>query len=158
MTFIDNAPARKHLPHPAPLRSVNHPTILFVTMCVKERRSLLNTSEAHGLLMNAWHQADRWHVGRYVIMPDHIHFFCAPGDETTPFKEWVLFWRNTTTHAWPVVGQKPLWQRDYWDRQLRREEGYHEKWEYVRHNPVRAGLAMKPEDWPYQGELNVLRW
>jgi hypothetical protein len=25
-------------------------------------------------------------------------------------------------------------------------------------NPVRAGLVSRPEEWPYQGELNVLEW
>jgi hypothetical protein len=33
-----------------------------------------------------------------------------------------------------------------------------DKWSYVRENPVRAGLVARAEDWPYQGELNVLDW
>lgn len=32
-----------------------------------------------------------------------------------------------------------------------------EKWEYVRLNPVREGLVNTPDEWPHQGELNVLR-
>jgi len=30
--------------------------------------------------------------------------------------------------------------------------------DYVRNNPVRAGLVEKAEDWKYQGELHKLRW
>jgi hypothetical protein len=41
---------------------------------------------------------------------------------------------------------------------MRNEQHYHEKWEYVRLNPVRAGLAARADDWPWQGELNELRW
>lgn len=52
----------------------------------------------------------------------------------------------------------PLFQRDCWDTQLRKGERYSEKWEYVRYNPVRKGLAGTPDDWPWQGELNVLSW
>ena len=52
----------------------------------------------------------------------------------------------------------PLWQRDCWDRQLRTGESYTQKWEYVRNNPVRKGLVANADDWPYQGELNVLEW
>ena len=37
-------------------------------------------------------------------------------------------------------------------------ESYDDKWEYVRNNPVRHGYATKADDWPYQGELNELRW
>jgi hypothetical protein len=35
---------------------------------------------------------------------------------------------------------------------------YDEKWEYVRSNPVRHSYVTDPADWPYQGELNELRW
>jgi len=52
----------------------------------------------------------------------------------------------------------PIWQRDFWDTQLRKGENYDEKWQYVLENPVRAGLVKHSEDWPYQGELNVLEW
>lgn len=51
-----------------------------------------------------------------------------------------------------------FWQADFWDTQLRRHESYATKWNYVRNNPGRAGLSVRPEDWPYQGELNLLRW
>jgi hypothetical protein len=40
----------------------------------------------------------------------------------------------------------------------KRSENYHEKWEYVRQNPVRKGFVPSPDDWPYQGILNELRW
>jgi hypothetical protein len=42
--------------------------------------------------------------------------------------------------------------------QLRRSENYTEKWQYVLRNPVRAKLVENIEDWPYQGEMNVLMW
>jgi len=69
---------------------------------------------------------------------------------------------NDATHqllcaAWAT---QPSWLvgRDFWDTQLRKGENYDEKWQYVLENPVRAGLVKHSEDWPYQGELNVLEW
>jgi len=50
------------------------------------------------------------------------------------------------------------WQSDCWDTQIRSGTHYHEKWEYVRLNPVRKELVEESDDWPWQGELNVLRW
>jgi putative transposase len=46
----------------------------------------------------------------------------------------------------------------HWDTRLRRSESYTEKWNYIRENPLRKGLAARPEDWPYQGMFNVLPW
>ena len=115
-------------------------------------------SAAHELLTNTWRKAEAWKVGRYVIMPDHIHFFCSPFDPDFSLKQWINFWRNEFTREWPYRPDMPTWQKDFWDTQLRRGESYASKWEYVRMNPVRAGLVSKPEDWPYQGELEKLSW
>jgi hypothetical protein len=60
----------------------------------------------------------------------------------------------TAPSSWP----DPLWQQDCWDTQLRRGESYGEKWEYVRRNPVRAGLCALHEEWMFQGEISVLTW
>ena len=60
--------------------------------------------------------------------------------------------------SWPHRAQVPIWQRDFWDRQLRRSESYAEKWQDVVNNPVRHGYVRRAEEWPYQGELNVLEW
>jgi REP element-mobilizing transposase RayT len=52
----------------------------------------------------------------------------------------------------------PIWQVDFWDTQLRKSENYGSKCEYVKNNPVRAGLVTNANEWPYQGEINVLQW
>jgi hypothetical protein len=39
---------------------------------------------------------------------------------------------------------------------LRSEESYAQKWNYVRDNPVRAGLVEKTDDWPHAGEIIVI--
>src|SRR5439155_7616040 len=56
-------------------------------------------------------------------------------------KSWIAYWKNHVTRAWPRRAQIPIWQRVYWDRQLRRSESYGEKWHYVENNPVRHGKA-----------------
>ena len=107
-------------------------------------------------MVSVWQGADAWAVGRYVLMPDHIHLFCAPGDRLLPLERWVRFWKSGFSRLDPDPMHR--WQSRHWDTRLRREESYDEKWDYVRLNPVRAGLVTRPEDWAYQGELNALAW
>ena len=52
--------------------------------------------------------------------------------------------------------KRPLWQPGFFDHVLRNDESYSLKWEYVRENPVRAELAVRADEWPYQGELVVI--
>ncbi len=96
-----------------------------------------------------------WLIGRYVIMPDHVHFFCAedPSGEARDLSTFIKRWKEWTSKA--LISKRsvsaPVWQKGFFDHILRRDESYAEKWYYVRENPVRAGLVERWEDWPYQG-------
>jgi putative transposase len=119
---------------------------------------LLATRACHDAIVNAWQQAGAWLVGRYVVMPNHLHLFCAPNRIDSPSLErWMRFWKSLVTRALGKRGGE-VWQRHHWDRQLRSSESYDQKWEYVRNNPVRHGYVTDADDWPYQGILNELRW
>ena len=41
------------------------------------------------------------------------------------------------------------WQRNFFDHRLRHDESEAEKFEYIRRNPVRAGLIRWEDEWPY---------
>jgi putative transposase len=92
-------------------------------------------------------------------MPYHVHLFCSPA--TVPpesLERWVSYWKAEAARHWPRGDEHPLWQRDFWDTQLRHADSYNTKWSYVRLNPVRKGLVDCEAAWPFQGEENVLRW
>jgi REP element-mobilizing transposase RayT len=145
-----------HLPVREP---INRSVIVFVTVCTDKRKPILCREKAHRLLTEAYGEADSWRVGRYVVMPDHIHLFCAPAErDHPPLTKWVQYWKGLVSRKWPWPEEQPIWQKSFWDTQLRKAERYDEKWAYVNGNPVRKGLAANPDDWPYQGELNVLEW
>ena len=144
--------------HPIPLFRDGRPAIILLTVCARRRSPILATPQAQRTLLKAWRKAQAWSVGRYVLMPDHLHLFCAPRDPTVPLTNWIRYWKSLASRAWPGPKTGPIWQEDFWDRQLRDGENYLNKWEYVRSNPVRAGLVRKPEDWPYSGEINTLDW
>jgi putative transposase len=111
------------------------------------------------LLLESWNRASHWSVGKYVILPDHIHLFCSPATQNiTQIRKWVQYWKALVSKAWPNRLEHPIWQKDIWDTQLRRKENYQEKWEYVRNNPVRHQLVRTADLWDYQGEIATLAW
>jgi putative YjhG/YagF family dehydratase len=152
------APRNRHPIHLPPLEEHNRPIIIAVTVVTKMRQRVLATPGAHELLRTVWSQAAHWSVGRYVIMPDHVHFFCAPADQNGTLERWMTYWKSQLSKRWPERSQVPVFQTQHWDRQLRREESYDERWEYFRQNPVRAGLVVRADDWPFQGEIHQLLW
>jgi len=138
-----------------------HP-LVFLTVCTAKRIALLNSEPAHAILRTLWqHSTEQndWWVGRYVLMPDHIHLFAMPGVKPTPMAKWIAQWKSISARRLTAITriQAPIWQRDYFDRYVRTTESYHAKWDYVRNNPIRANLVTAPEQWPYQGEIHELR-
>ncbi len=134
--------------------------VYFITACVADRRPLLANADSFANLRSEWEAAPTrygWTVGRFVVMPDHVHFFCVC-DETENSKSLSVFiggFKQWTAKAIlrRLALPAPLWQREFFDHCLRSDESYASKWDYVRENPVRAGLAPTADDWPYGGEI-----
>ena len=54
--------------------------VYFVTACTRQRRPILADDAVARILTDEWRAAEErhgWLVGRYVILPDHVHFFGA---------------------------------------------------------------------------------
>jgi putative transposase len=131
------------------------PPIYFVTLCTMMRRNLLANESVHSVLI-CYGQVGAEHgygLGRYVIMPDHIHLFVRG---TIDFKlgTWIGGLKRVVAAA--VTGGRGIWQRGFFDHVIRNGESYSGKWNYVRENPVRAGLVSDADDWPFQGEIVVI--
>jgi putative transposase len=149
--------SRKHPPH---LASLDRPfVILLLTTCTKDRKQILACNDMHCLLRDAWTLHGDYPVGRYVIMPEHLHLFVGENNVShVSLPNWVAKWKGYMTRRWHRCSDRPIWQRSFWDRQLLGAAAYESKWNYVRYNPVRHGLIVRANDWPFQGELVKLRW
>jgi putative transposase len=138
--------------------------IYFITLCTVGRRPILAQPAAFAILRAEFEGAPSrygWSVGRFVVMPDHLHFFCAEGGTVAPtsLSRFIGGFRQWTSKgmARRQIAEPPLWQREFFDHVLRAGESYDSKWRYVLENPVRAGLVERPEDWPFGGEVTALR-
>jgi putative transposase len=163
------SPATKELqPAPLPLQSemikdrprrldlicIKQP-LYFVTFATRDRKTISSLDRAHVVLKQYAHRAaieSNVALGRYVMMPDHVHLFVR-GAQNFRLSSWI----GGLKRAMSVALKSPeLWQPGFFDHILRSDESYAEKWNYVWNNPVRAGLVKTPDDWPYQGEIVVI--
>ena len=133
----------------------------FITACTHNRKGLLDTAAIHdSFLVFCTRAKDRGvFVGRYVLMPDHLHLFVAFSPRSINLSDWIKSLKNSLSRTLRQRSvSSPHWQKGFFDHVLRSQESYSEKWAYVLLNPVRAGLVRQPGEWPYQGEVNPLQF
>jgi REP element-mobilizing transposase RayT len=132
------------------------PTIVYDTLCTEKRAPWLATSEVHELLVDVWTNATAWVVGRYLIMPDHIHLFAGYREGAISFYDWEKYGKSRFSNRYGRLECR--FQSRSFDHRVRSSASYEAEWQYIRENPVRAGLVKRSEDWPFQGEIHQLRW
>jgi putative transposase len=132
------------------------PSFVLLTVTTKDRAPWLTNPDAHKLLRETWLQATAWLVSDYLLMPDHLHLFCAPQDLHFTIEQWIVFWKRDFRRRHQNKNWK--FQPRGWHHRLRGDESYSTKWHYIQENPIRKNLVNRIEDWPYKGTIHSLRW
>jgi len=83
-----------------------------------------------------------------------VHLFARP------MADWMKMWKSVSSRqlAAALDIAPPIWQPEYFDRCLRSQENYEQKWNYVEQNASRAGLIKEGEEWQYRGSIFDLMW
>jgi REP element-mobilizing transposase RayT len=106
---------------------------------------------------------ERAHLLAWAVMPDHLHLVLVPRE---PYTLPQVMQNIKGNAAWAInrlTGRKsPIWQQGYYDRMIRSERHLFEALAYVNANPVMAGLAREPGEYPFAsheaGETDLERW
>ncbi len=88
-----------------------------------------------------------------VVMPDHVQLLLrilrnADG-WPIPLVEIMQSLKSATAHRINKLLRRsgPVWEEESFDHVLRSDESLEDKREYIRQNPVKAGLVQTPEDY-----------
>ena len=157
-TFKDDLPCGREHPARGVLETPDGRTILFCTVCSKDRAAWLANAEVATALTAIWRDHARsWITGRWLLMPDHLHFFCTPSlNGRHSVERWTEYWKDALAKKLHIGSGR--WQRGLFHHRIRSVEHYLEKWNYMRQNPVRAGLVEDPANWLWQGEIERITW
>jgi putative transposase len=133
-----------------PVFSIDHYTEVLInslSFCVREK----------GLLIHA-----------YVVMPSHFHVICSQTDghiskvlrslKTFTSKRIAEILEKDARTEWlnamKSAGAKrraeiKVWQDEFHPEEIRSEQFFNQKLNYIHNNPVRAGHIEDPDEWKY---------
>jgi putative transposase len=114
----------------------------------KEQKALTSPGLAQQILDSArfYERRLRWHITLFLLMPDHLHAMLSFARNQS-MSEVIRDWKRFHTRTNDV-----LWQEGYFDHRLRADERGEQistKMNYIRQNPVAAGLCATTQEWPW---------
>ena len=119
----------------------------FITSCTWGNRSLFQTERMAKLLVDTllhYRLESKYLLHEFVVMPNHIHLLLTP---TEPLARAIQFIKGGFSYLVKkeLEISMEIWERGYVEHRIRDARDYEHHVEYIRQNPVRAGLAEAPE-------------
>jgi len=136
----------------------------FITFTTYERWKLV--SNARDIVMESllFHDTKKLEVLAAVVMPDHAHLVCVMMRDTEGeeylMSDMMRSIKSYSAHAINKCQKRKghVWLDESFDHVVRHEEGIDAKIDYVKMNPVRAGLVKRPEDYPWLYAEDMVDW
>ncbi|MCH9023201.1 MAG: transposase [Planctomycetes bacterium] len=138
----------------------------FFTVLTYQRKRFLVDDLSRECLRNAWRSVCRdrpFEVVAVCLLPEHLHcvWRLPEGDHDFSLR-WLLIKKGFTRRYLKAGGrefkqslsrlkkrERGVWQRRFWEHQIRDDEDLQRHVDYIHYNPVKHGLVDAVEDWPW---------
>jgi REP element-mobilizing transposase RayT len=99
---------------------------------------------------------DGWTIFAFCLLPSHYHIAFRSGP--VPIARGLGQLQARFSQAWNISHEStgPVWQSRYKAKLVEDEANLYQLIAYIHLNPVSAGLAEDPAEWPWSGHLDVL--
>jgi len=138
----------------------------FFTVVTHRRRRFLTDGLARECLRTAWRAARAkkpFAMPAVCLLPDHIHcIWRLPAGDADYSGRWAMV-KSSFTRIYLAAGgvesaqcrsrqdkrERGVWQRRFWEHQIRDEQDLQRHIDYIHYNPVKHSLAASADDWPW---------
>jgi putative transposase len=101
-------------------------------------------------VMRSYVAEGKFKINDFVVMPDHFHALITVGTDMTIEKAVQMIKGNFSYRAKKELDYPgEIWQRGFSDERVWDRESFLRHRSYIDNNPVKAGLADAPENFPY---------
>ena len=136
----------------------------FFTVVTHNRRPFLCSEENRTILRQIIEEVrllKPFEIDAWVLLPDHLHcIWTLPEGDADYSKRWGLFKARFTKkagQAMPAIKSPSrlkhregfVWQRRFWEHQIRDEKDFEAHCNYIHYNPVKHRYVSAPRDWAY---------
>ncbi len=131
----------------------------FFTVVTHDRRKILCYGENVELIKCVFKKVSQVHpfkIDALVLLPDH---FLLEGDNEYSMRMRLIKsyfsrecddqYKTRASDSRKKKQEQMVWQRRFWEHQIRDEKDYEAHVNYIHYNPVKHGYVKSPKDWRY---------
>jgi putative transposase len=129
-----------------------------VTMCSHHKVEVFKNEVTVKVCLGAlkeWSQKCEFSVWAYCFMPDHLHLLVEGNRADSDLRRFVSGFKQKTGFLHKSNAGKRLWQVNYYEHVMRREEDLRIAAEYIWDNPARKGLVEDYRKYRYSGSFKI---
>ena len=147
-------PTRKQI-HLVDYDYSNTDAVYFVTVCTYNKKTYFENPEIAQYIEQEIDYRSRVvqevTVFAYCIMPDHLHLLLKLNEGYgKSLANWVAAFKRYNARVLSMMRDiKPLWQPNYYEHVVRKDESLKTIAEYIAHNPVRKNLVSQWQDYSF---------
>jgi putative transposase len=101
------------------------------------------------------HDLNHFELHAFVVMPNHVHLLLTP---SIPLPKLTKSLKGITAkRANEFLGMtgNPFWQEESYDHFVRNDQEFERITRYIEHNPIRAGLVVRPEEYRWSSAYTI---
>jgi len=136
----------------------------FFTVNTYQRQKVLTDAPFYTALKQSFLEVKAeypFSIDAFVLLPDHLHcIWTLPENDADYALRWNIIKRSVSQKTCGLItsprsrsqlnrGESGLWQRRYWEHQIRDERDFEKHVGYIHWNPVKHGYVKQVNDWPY---------
>ena len=143
---------------PSYLRAKTPGTKFFFTVVTYGRREILTGPISRQILREVIKEVRQrypFEIDAWVLLPDHLHcLWTLPAGDEDFSKRWGLIKAGFSRKAKEILHRQELmtdskerhrentlWQRRFWEHQIRNEKDFERHFDYIHYNPVKHGIV-----------------
>jgi putative transposase len=148
-------------------------TFFFTLTAYRRKRILLDTPIINALResLRDTRKANPFEIAAWVLLPDHMHFIWRlPAGDSDYSRKLGRVKAGVSRRVKGQYGRQraaqesrirrresTIWQRRFWEHQIRNDEDLKAHLDYLHYNPVKHGLVSRVRDWPYSSFHRYVR-
>ncbi len=127
-----------------------------ITLCTYNKQAFFRDEKLANWLIETLKKKSRvfgFKVWAYCFMPNHLHLLIEGENDNSDLMKFISDYKQYTSYYYKEQSKKKLWQTNFYEHILRKEEQTTKVANYIFNNPVRKELVRDFMEYQFLGSF-----